>query len=859
MEVIDYFNENKLDAILGLNPDFIIANTCKYYSSHDLRLSYKGSLETKEFLVSKLLSNLSLTPDHLPFVAVFLGGYILIDEKMLRSIYQKINVDYASDFETRIRRIAEIVRNSPTNEIDEFIRHLALDDWAKEIKDSVEYYQRKARFSLNKKLSGKRKTALEIQRISESVPTAPMASETNETDEIARKILNDVSNLVDEGEPSTAVAGSSETEAPKSSVEGAVRPTGAEPKATSVKKPATFVYALPGEVLKTSLNRHQRGIMDSRIYQLLTKKEIILPQVLEDEQYREIPSIHLFYRPARQYIYAILFNLFHQKYLCYKNVNKERGASRSGITPEVQVAEWIWSPQNEFKKPEMVNAIQLPWAVPTIQRLWFGMAFEDKQRRMKAFLTVMRSDTPMMLNRSYVPQHMLVMACVLRYIVTSPDRNILTRPELDAFLATAFSPHLVNVDYTQELVLPGIHLRGVYLATLFMQGVETASLANDACGVPLPWMMTNPWLFFDGKLFHLKLKMSTYAQTLRDLCDNHIEIVLKIERFRKAILEDVEHYLLPAHMDPLYRANYPHSPLTTQNYGKNAIHSIANIPSLSNGSTSAAFYNTVQHQQQQQQQQSHQSYSQSSSNAYGYTSSAYRTSNYRNRYGNNQQQQHGQQHLPQSHPLHQSNQLITRQAIGRQGQGYQLKVGGVVVGSWAGDTANRGQAVGSGGAHHRFNRHALAASIAASNAGANFSRYPLNARNRIGGINTRLPRNIAGHGHVTSLSRTISRNTYGNKLNRTKNRRNRNKERKDSKSGKSENEKSSGSESDENKDVDASETEKSAGYVLALHSAPSPISHFPNFSRISEQQFRHQVWSNRCVIIFCRKKTMTFR
>lgn len=81
-----------------------------------------------------------------------------------------------------------------------------------------------------------------------------------------------------------------------------------------------------------------------------------------------------------------------------------------------------------------------------------------------------------------------------------------------------------------------------------MQGIETASLANDACGVPLPWMMTNPWLFFDGKLFHLKLKMSTYVQTLRDLCDNHIEIVLKIERFRKAILEDVEHFLLPAHM-----------------------------------------------------------------------------------------------------------------------------------------------------------------------------------------------------------------------------------------------------------------------------------------------------------------------
>lgn len=96
-------------------------------------------------------------------------------------------------------------------------------------------------------------------------------------------------------------------------------------------------------------------------------------------------------------------------------------------------------------------------------------------------------------------------------------------------------------------------------------------------------------------------------------------------------------------------------------------------------------------------------------------------------------------------------------------------------------------------------------------------RYPLNARNRIGSVNTRLQRNIIGHSHVTSLSRTISRNTYGNKLNRNKNRRNRNnKERKEpEKSAKSEeNEKTSGSESDEtnkNEDIGTPKTKISLG------------------------------------------------
>lgn len=281
MEIIDYFHEYKLDGILGLNPDYIIANTSKYYSSHDLRLSYKGALETKEYLVSKLLSNLSLTPDHLPFMAVFLGGYILIDEPTLKNIYQKINVDYATDFEARIRKIAEIVRNSPTNEIDEFVRHLSLEEWAKDIKESVEYFQRKARFLNNKKFFGnKRKTIVEIQRIDDNVPTVPLASETNDTDELARKILHDVNNLVDDSEPAvhaTNVDGQTADSAlgvdPNRSTDNKVSSGGA------LKKLPAFVYALPGEVLKTSLNRHQRGIMDSRIYQLLTKKEIILPQV----------------------------------------------------------------------------------------------------------------------------------------------------------------------------------------------------------------------------------------------------------------------------------------------------------------------------------------------------------------------------------------------------------------------------------------------------------------------------------------------------------------------------------------------------------------------------------------------------
>ena len=82
--------------------------------------------------------------------------------------------------------------------------------------------------------------------------------------------------------------------------------------------------------------------------------------------------------------------------------------------------------------------------------------------------------------------------------------------------------------------------RGVQLASLFMQGVENALLANDACGAPIPWLMCCPWLYFDGKLFHHILARTAVVKNLLELCEHRIEHVIKVERMRKAILEGLD-------------------------------------------------------------------------------------------------------------------------------------------------------------------------------------------------------------------------------------------------------------------------------------------------------------------------------
>lgn len=118
------------------------------------------------------------------------------------------------------------------------------------------------------------------------------------------------------------------------------------------------------------------------------------------------------------------------------------------------------------------------------------------------------------------------------------------------------------------------------------------------------------------------------------------------------------------------------------------MHTIANIPHIQNGSSSAYYNSVIQQHQAQQSQQSSQSF---------YTNSVAgrNNGNYRNnRYGSKHQQ--AQQHL--------LNEPPSSLALSRQG-GYQLKVGGVVVGSWAGSAPNRNPT----NVQARLNRAAIAA------------------------------------------------------------------------------------------------------------------------------------------------------
>ncbi|KAL1020508.1 hypothetical protein UPYG_G00000980 [Umbra pygmaea] len=304
------------------------------------------------------------------------------------------------------------------------------------------------------------------------------------------------------------------------------------------------------EVLRVAEHRHRRGLMYPQIYHILTKGEMKMAVCIEDECNNDLPPASLLFRAARQYSYGVLFSLAETHRRLERLAMRKRGPLE---VPPVIVKEWSSGKAKSAMTPELVPALCFrEWTCPNLRRLWLGRASEDRSRRTRAFLACLRSDCPALLNPAQVPQHLLLMCCVLRYMLQWPGGRILQRHELDAFLAQAVSNQLYEPDQLQELKVEKVDSRGVQLASLFMAGVDTALLVNDVCGQPLPWEHCCPWGFFDGKLFQTKLARATRdRQALLDMCEGQEELVSRVEKMRQAILEGINFTRPPPPPPPL--------------------------------------------------------------------------------------------------------------------------------------------------------------------------------------------------------------------------------------------------------------------------------------------------------------------
>lgn len=658
-EVMSYLRRNNYHGLMADDPEYIVFDPPRYFSSVQLKLTFKGCLETKEYILNEVTRCLNLHPSRICVVAALLGNHIITDSDLAsfhRALCSDIKGKVAPN--TLIKSVVEYVRNlTSVDDLDEvawqvFTSHT--DERCEKFKQAVLYYckgNRNAGCNLsnitgnayflsenddddnfdgrtNQSSLGKTgKSPLLPTPGSPAIPNAASCYQDNdhsgkmshtadpdnlqvkdndplhcrskfasETDESEMSSLQSIRQVLgkakrgayyhllsnqDDSEFENVTSNfnaSNKMDSLSNHKDNAFRvdamdTSGLESALDSVSlkqsngknkkilsKPTTDVPQLPKvstEVLRMARERHQKGLMHPYIFQILSQGEIKIPVTFEDDTGRELPSPTLLYRPLRQMIYALLFNQHHLHYLSEQKKEKEGIEEK---VPDILIKEWVWSKSNKYNKPDLVPSMPLGWPVPTVTRLWFGSGPEDNKKRLQAFLTCMRSNNPLMFDPLHVPQHLILLCCVLRYLVSSPDMPFLYKHELDAFLVQAVDPHMMDTEHTQKLEVPLITPRGVMLAAMFMQGVEHALIANDACGAPISWLMCCPWLFFDGKIFHRKLLKANSAKNLLDLCDNRYEEVVAVEHMRSAIVEGLQVQFLTPPLPTAHRPPHPPFP-----------------------------------------------------------------------------------------------------------------------------------------------------------------------------------------------------------------------------------------------------------------------------------------------------------
>lgn len=72
-EVIAFCREHGLQGILGQNASYAIFDPPRYFSCQNLKLTYKGSLETKEYVMDEIAKSLDLNPNRFCLFAALLG------------------------------------------------------------------------------------------------------------------------------------------------------------------------------------------------------------------------------------------------------------------------------------------------------------------------------------------------------------------------------------------------------------------------------------------------------------------------------------------------------------------------------------------------------------------------------------------------------------------------------------------------------------------------------------------------------------------------------------------------------------------------------------------------------------------
>ncbi|XP_076782663.1 constitutive coactivator of peroxisome proliferator-activated receptor gamma [Arvicanthis niloticus] len=561
-EVASYGLQHNCLGILGEDTDYLIYDTCPYFSIGDLCLE---SLRTVMLCREKLCESLGLHVADLPLLACLLGNDIT-PEGMFESFRYKCLSSYTSVKENAGRKGNIILAVS-----DYISKVLHLYQGEKRIEEMLPLGPNKALFYkgvTSYLLPGQKSPWLvqkpkgiitEKQMVSldpESKQEVPMCIDPEFKQEVLvctnPETMQEVPMCMDSEpnpEASMCTDPESKQEVPmctdpesKPEVSLYTHPESKQKSPTEIDtefnlealmcaypevkqedamdmepevKQATMVSE--SEILKIARMHHVHS-ESYLVYNIMSSGEIECSNTLEDELDQALPSQAFIYRPVRQRVYSLLFG------------DWKDGASTTGPV----VKEWFVYPGNSLKHPDLVRPLQMTveGGTPSLEVLWLSQEPAAQARRLDTLLACFNLSSSRE-ELQAVEGPLRALCCLLIYLFVQVDT--LSLEDLHAFIAQALCLQGKSTSQLMHLQLDHISSRAVQLGSLLVRGLTTLILVNSACGFPWTTSEFMPWNVFDGKLFHQKYLQSEKGYAVEVLLEQNRSWLTKFHNLKAVV------------------------------------------------------------------------------------------------------------------------------------------------------------------------------------------------------------------------------------------------------------------------------------------------------------------------------------
>nr|XP_030708755.1 constitutive coactivator of peroxisome proliferator-activated receptor gamma isoform X3 [Globicephala melas] len=235
-------------------------------------------------------------------------------------------------------------------------------------------------------------------------------------------------------------------------------------------KPQITMVSDP-EILKVARAHHVQA-ESYLVYNVMSSGEVECSNSLEDAMDQALPSQAFVYRPVRQRVYSLLL-----------------GDGEGGTSTCPTVKEWFVYSGNPLRQPDLVRPLQMsiPGGAPSLKLLWLSQEAGLQAQRLDTLLACFDLSSSRE-ELQVVESPFQALCCLLIYL-------------------------FVQLDHVDP--------RAVQLGTLLVRGLTTLVLVNSACGFPWKTSDFMPWNLFDGKLFHQKYLQSEKGYTAEALVEQH--------------------------------------------------------------------------------------------------------------------------------------------------------------------------------------------------------------------------------------------------------------------------------------------------------------------------------------------------